>query len=103
MLTDANWAGCRTASKSKSGGAILLGRGCVETWSKTRRTIAQSFAESEWLASVRGAAEAIGFIALAKGVRIEFTACLHIDASAALGILKRKGVGRERHVNVGLL
>lgn len=35
VFTDANWAGCRKARKSTSGGAIMLGRHCVKTWSKT--------------------------------------------------------------------
>ena len=56
--------------KSTSGGAIVVGKARVKTWSKTQGTIAQSSAESELLASVKGAAEAIGIISLARDIGI---------------------------------
>ena len=34
---------------------------------------------------------------------IDMTARIHVDASAALGILERRGVGRVRHLDVGAL
>ena len=103
IFTDANWAGCRSARKSTSGGAIMLGKACLKTWSKTQGTIAQSSAESELLASVKGAAEGIGMVSLAHDLGILIRVRLHIDASVALGILERKGVGRVRHLDVGSL
>ena len=42
-------------------------------------------------------------IALADDFGIELKVRLHIDASAALGILQRQGVGRVRHLDVGVL
>ena len=103
IYSDANWAGCHRSRKSTSGGAIVLGKGCVKTWSKTQNTIAQSSAESELLGVVRAATEALGIVALAKDLGIELSARLHVDASAAIGILERKGVGRVRHLDVGTL
>ena len=55
------------------------------------------------LGVVRAATEALGVIALAKYLGIELGARLHVDASAAIGILERKGVGRVRHLDVGTL
>ena len=63
IFTDANWAGCKTARKSTSGGVAMVERCCVKSWSKTQGTIAQSLAESELIATVRGATEAIGLVA----------------------------------------
>ena len=103
VFTDANWAGCKASRKSTSGGAILLGSHVVRTWSKTQNTIAQSSAESELLAIVKAATEALGMISLAADLGIDLTARIHIDASAALGILERRGVGRVRHLDVGAL
>ena len=34
---------------------------------------------------------------------MEFLVSLHVDASAALGIIERRGVGRVRHLDVGSL
>ena len=101
IYSDANWAGCHVSRKSTSGGAILIGDCCIRSYSKTQSTIAQSSAESELLGVVRAATEALGIIALAKDLGIYSKAQLHVDASAAIGILERKGVGRVRHLDVG--
>ena len=81
----------------------MVGRCCVKSWSKTQGTIAQSSAESELIATVRGATEAIGLVSLALDLGIVMLVRLHIDASAALGIIERRGVGRVRHLDVGTL
>ena len=80
---------------------MLLGSHVVRTWSKTQSTIAQSSAESELLAIVKAATEALGMFFLAADLRIALTARIHVDASVALGILERRGVGRVRHLDVG--
>ena len=40
---------------------------------------------------------------MAADLGIDLTARIHVDASAALGILERRGVGRVRHLDVGAL
>ena len=40
---------------------------------------------------------------LAAGLGISVASRLHTDASAALGIIERRGVGRVRHLDVGTL
>ena len=82
---------------------MLFGNGCIKTWSKTQATIATSSAESELLASVKGAAESLGIVSLAADMGIELKVRLHMDAAAALGILERRGVGKVRHLDVGTL
>ena len=81
----------------------MVGRCCIKSWSKTQGTIAQSSAESELIATVKGETEALSLISLAADMGIELTARLHIDANAALGIVERRGVGRVRHLDVGTL
>ena len=103
VFTDANWAGCRQSRKSTSGGCVMMGTACVKSWSKTQATIAQSSAESELLASVKGAVEALGIVSLGKDLGIDVGVRLHLDAAAALGILERRGVGRVRHLDVASL
>ena len=102
IYINANWAGCHKVRKCTSGGVVMLGRCFVKTWSKTQATIAQSLAESELLATVRGAAEGIGLISLSADLGLQFKVRLHIDAAAALGIIERRGVGRVRHLDVGI-
>ena len=103
VFTDANWAGCKASRKSTSGGAVLIGSHLLRTWAKTQNTIAQSSAESELLAIVKAASEALGMMSLAKDLGISLETRIHVDASAALGILERRGVGRVRHLDVGAL
>ena len=101
--SDANWAGCKTSRKSTSGGTLIWGQACLKSYSKTQGTIAQSSAESELIALVKTACEALGSAALAQDLGIDLRVRLHVDAAAALGILERQGVGRVRHVDIGVL
>ena len=103
MYSDANWAGCKASRKSTSGGTELWGNACLKSYSKTQGTIAQSSAESELIAVVKAACEAIGTVALADDLGISLRVRLHVDAAAALGILERHGVGRVRHLDIGVL
>ena len=100
IFTDANWAGCKTARQSTSGGVAMVGRCCIKPWSKTQRTIAQSSAESELLATDRGATEGVGYISLARDLGMEFLVRLHVDASAVLGVIERRGARRVRHLDL---
>ena len=72
IYTDASWTGCHKVRKSTSGGVVMLGRCCAKTWSKTQATIAQSFADSELLATLRGAAKGIGLVSLASDMGRDF-------------------------------
>ena len=63
----------------------MMGTACVKSWNKTQATIAQSSAESELIASVKGAAEALGIVSLGKDLGIDIGVILHLDAAVALG------------------
>ena len=66
----------------------------LKSYSKTQGTIAQSYAESELIAVVKSACEAIGTVSLADDLGIKLRVRLHVDAAAALGILERQAVER---------
>ena len=55
------------------------------------------------LAAIRGGIEALGMLSLLHDLGVDITSTLRLDASAALGILQRKGVGKIRHLDVGCL
>ena len=46
-----------------------------------------------------GASEGLGLKAMAKDYGEEKLPILHADASAAIGIAQRKGLGRFRHID----
>ena len=65
--------------------------------------IAQSSAESELSAAVKTTSEALGLMAMARDMGYELESQVWIDASAAMGILNRQGVGKVRHLDTQLL
>ena len=52
LYTDSDWAGCRRARKSTSGGVIMIGRHCIKSWSSTQRPLALISAETEYYSMV---------------------------------------------------
>ena len=64
--SDADWAGCRETRKSTTGGCIKIGDHCTKGWSKRQSLIALSSGESEFDASLKVAAEALGLLSMLK-------------------------------------
>ena len=103
VYSDANWAGCKRTRKSTSGGVILRGKHLIKAWSRNQNIIALSSAESEFHATVKAAVEGIGILTLAESYGDRCKIRLHVDASAALGVIQRKGIGKLRHLHTGAL
>ena len=101
--TDSDWAGCRRTAKSTSGGAIMRGKHCIKTWSVTQKGITLSSGEAELVAAVKMSTEIIGMTQLLGDWGQESRGHVLVDSSAALGIVRRKGNGRLRHIRVGML
>ena len=72
----------------------------LEWWSKTQPTIALSSGEAELAAIVRSTSEGLGMIAVMKEFNIDCDLIVKSDAVAAIGIVKRQGLGRVRHLAV---
>ena len=102
-FVDSDWAGCKTSCRSTSGGVAKIGWHSIRSWSTTQATVAMSSAEAELYALTKGAAHTLGFMALAQDLGYSFNAMIHTDASAALGIVHRKGLGKLRHISVQYL
>ena len=97
IYSDADWAGCRRARKSTSGGCAMIGSHCIKAWSKTQSVVAKSSAESELYGVVRGACEGLGLKTLLQDMGGLSDIRLHLDATAAQGILERSGISKVRH------
>ena len=65
--------------------------------------IALSSGEAELYALTKGAANTLGLVSLAADFGLELHIRLHTDASAAIGMVHRQGVGKLRHVRVQYL
>lgn len=103
MCTDASWANNRRIRKSTSGGCVMIGAHWIKSWSKTHSLIAASSAESELYASVKATAESSGIQSMARDMNMELRVRILADASVALGIVSRRGVGKIRHLDINCL
>ena len=82
----------------------MRGEHLLKHWSVTQKSITLSSGEAELGGGVvKGATEGIGLQALAHDLAIEFALQLYADSSAAIGICRRSGIGRVRHLAVGQL
>ena len=102
-FSDAHWAVCRRSRKSTSGGALMIGSHLIKCWAKTQATIAKSSAESELYGIVRATCETLGFLSLMEDLGSEMGSRLHMDSTAAQGIIDRQGLSKVRHLDVNLL
>ena len=98
MYTDADHAGCLRTRKSTSGGVVVWGQALLKAWSRTQTLIALSSGESELAAVTKAAAEALGVQSVLADFGLTVKLDVHSDATAAIGICKRQGLGRVRHL-----
>ena len=77
----------------------MLGKCCVKHWAKTQTTISLSSGDAELHGIAYGAAQAMGIRSLCKDMGWVVGINLHSDATAAIGIARRKGLGKIRHLD----
>jgi hypothetical protein len=98
VCTDSDWAGDKKTRKSTTGGCMWHGSHLLKVWAKTQHAISLSSAEAELYAAVHGTAEALGMQSILKDLGISATVNVGMDASAALGLINRQGLGKARHI-----
>ena len=101
--TDTDWAGCQRTRRSTSGGCIEWGGCTIKTWSTTQAVVALSSGEAELYGIVKGSAEGLGAQSLLKDLGIQARVRVLADASAALGVVNRVGLGKLRHLHTNWL
>ena len=102
-FSDSDWAGCRVTGKSTSGSLLMKGSHFIKSWSRTLQCVTLSSAEAELVAMTKLIAELIGLRQLSHEWGHPMMGRVFADSTAALAIAKRKGCGKLRHINVGLL
>ena len=103
VFTDTDFAGCRVSRRSTSGGCALRGTHLVKHWSVTQKVVTLSSGEAELAGVVRGASEGCGLQSLAADLGVALKFSIHADSSAAIGICRRTGRGKVRHLAVSQL
>ena len=72
----------------------------LKWWSKTQPTIALSSGEAELAAIVKSTSEGLGVLTTMEEWGIKADLVIKSDAVVALGMVKRQGLGRIRHLAV---
>ena len=72
----------------------------LKWWSKTQPTLALSSGEAELAAIVKSTSEGLGLISIMTEFNIQADLVIKSDAVAAIGIVRRQGLGRVRHLAV---
>ena len=77
----------------------MHGSHLIKAYSRTQSNIALSNGEAEYYALVSTASEALGIVAMTEDFGDRTEAYLYADASAAIGVANREGLGRIRHLD----
>ena len=101
--TDSDWAGDKASRKSTSGGIMFLGEHAIKSWSSNQFIIALSSAEAELYAFLKGASQSLGLQSMAHDFGDSPSIGLYSDASAAIAISQRTGLGKLRHIQTQFL
>ena len=82
-----------------------MGKHTIRTWSTHQSVIALSSGEAEYYGMVKGSSVGLGIRALMRDLGWEYPKSIEVktDASAAIGIANRIGVGKVRHIQVNQL
>ena len=98
IFVDTDFAGCRITRRSTSGGVAFIRSHCLRHWSSTQARIALSSGEAELGGLCKGATHGLGLRSMANDIGIEMAIHLKSDATAAIGMSRRLGVGRVRQL-----
>ena len=78
----------------------MHGSHCIKHWATTQSTLSLSSGESELHGITKGVQNALGFKSIAMDINFGKPLHVHSDATAALGIARRRGLGKLRHLDV---
>ena len=82
---------------------MVYGKSFIKTWSSTQGAYALSSAEAEFYGMIEGITRAKGLMSLARELGFEEMSSvirLGTDSSAAKSFVRRRGLGRMRHIDV---
>ena len=102
-FSDSNWAGCKKTRKSTSGACYMHGGHLIKAYSRTQSNIALSSGEAEFYSMVGASSEALGLKAMTRDYEDELEPGLYVDASAAIGVAQKTGLGKIRHLDTQTL
>ena len=78
----------------------MIGGHVIKAWSSTQTTVALSSGEAELSGIVRGTAQGIGLKSIMTDLGVTKSLTIQSDATAAIGMCRRRGLGKIRHLAV---
>ena len=72
----------------------------LKHWSVTQTTVTLSSAESELSGICKGSSVSLGLLSIARDLGFQWGLVVETDATAAIGISRRRGLGKVRHLAV---
>ena len=99
QYVDTDFAGCLHTRRSTSGSAALRGKHLIKHSSQTQSTVSLSSGEAELSGICRGASIGLGLQSIARDLGFAFSLEVFSDATAAIGICRRRGLGKIRHLH----
>ena len=78
----------------------MRGQHVIKHWSSTQPTVTLSSAEAELNGICKGSSTSLGLVTIAQDLGWSWRLEILTDASAAIGITRRRGLGRIRHLAV---
>ena len=82
---------------------MTIGEHTIKTYCRQQKVVALNSAEAELYAMVAASAKALAAQAYARNLGMDVNVELNADSSAALGIAKRAGIGKVRHLRIQVL
>ncbi len=100
---DSDHAGDKTTRKSTTGMVLRFGSHVLRASSSLQSAIGLNVSEAEFCALVHGAAHGLGFQAYYADLGIKLDVRLESYSSSAKSFTSRRGLGKQRHVQVRYL
>ena len=77
-----------------------MGAHLLKSWASTQPTLTLSSGEADFHGTVRGAAAGLGMLSLLADLGVHIPLRVWTDSTASIGICKRQGLGKVRHLHV---
>ena len=77
----------------------MAGRHCLAHWCRGQSVIALSSGEAEYYSLVTLMSELIGLQSLAADWNLQYKLGANVDATAAIGMISRRGLGKTKHID----
>ena len=78
---------------------MAIGGHCIKHWSKTQSKVSLSSGEAELHGIGSAISQGMGLQAVARDLGFHYDVRVHSDATAAIGIARRRGLGKVRHLD----